>query len=485
MNTEHSLGVSRATVSLITDTPMLMRDPSDETKAELPPEPAPVPGYNEANLKQSDSAPGMVDAAVPAKRHRFRPHVRPVHIHVRVRTFDSMRYRSYRLLWAATVASSSGSWLQQIVIGWLTYHLTQSAFWTSIVLGLDSVPILLAGPLGGLMVDRWDRRKLLAGVYLYQAVLTSSFATLVMLGDERTWHIFVYILLLGFSWVITDPARMSLIPNIVPRAKLVNAFSLNGLAFSITRFVVPALGGVLLALVGAGAALALMAAMQASACALVLGMRIEPSVRPRLRLTAAFSELLEGARYVRGDTVILGLFLLGTIPSLLVMPFVHGLMPVYAAEVFGVGPRGLGLLLSSIGAGATIGTVVLASFTNIGRQGRLILICVVVMGLSMVLFAKLPFVGMVFPILGVLSAGMAVFYAILTTMVQSAVSDDLRGRVSGLFMLAWGVLPVGSLVAGVLAQELGAPTATLIAVGLGAVALTAIVLKFRSLWSLT
>ena len=153
----------------------------------------------------------------------------------RVRTFDSFQYPSYLFLWLATVFSSAGFWLQQVVVGWLTYEVTESAFWTSLALGLDALPILLVGPLGGVLVDNFDRKRLLAVIYSYQAVVTSVFAAIVLTGNLEAWHIFVFIFVMGLSWVVSDPARMSLIANIVPRENLVNAFALNSMAFSVTR----------------------------------------------------------------------------------------------------------------------------------------------------------------------------------------------------------------------------------------------------------
>ena len=193
----------------------------------------------------------------PARRRRFRPHLRPIHIHVRVHTFDSLGYLNFRLICFTTVFSAGGLWLRQVILGWLTYDLTQSAFLTSLVMGLEAFPVLLAGPLGGLLVDRVNRRKMLVLVYAYQATVTLAFSSIVLLDWVETWHIFLYALLMGFAWATADTARTSLISNVVPRENLVNAFSLNSLAYSCTRMAMPALGGVILALVGAGPALLL------------------------------------------------------------------------------------------------------------------------------------------------------------------------------------------------------------------------------------
>ena len=157
------------------------------------------------------------------RRSRFRP----ANLRMRVRTFDSFRYGRYLRLWFAMLCFSSGYWLQQIVVGWLTYDVTGSPMWTSLALGLDALPILLVGPIGGVLVDRFNRKRLIAFIYGYQATVSAIFAAIVLTGNLEIWHIFVYIPLMGVAIVINDPARMSLIANIVPKENLVNAFALK------------------------------------------------------------------------------------------------------------------------------------------------------------------------------------------------------------------------------------------------------------------
>ena len=312
------------------------------------------------------------------------PRVRPMRVH----TFDSFQHRNYRFLWASTLFFSGAFWMQQVIIGWLTYELTQSALLTSLVMGLDALPILIAGPLGGLLVDRWDKRKLLTGVFAYQSVLALGFALLVLLGTVNTWHVFGFVFLMGIGWVIADPARMSLIPAIVPRHSLVNAFALNSLAFSITRLAIPAVGGALLAFAGAGVALLLQGALVALASALALGLgTFATAGQSKLNPRVVLSEILEAVRYIRETPVVLGLLMLGFIPSVLVSPFLHGLIPVYAAEVYKVGPVTLGLLMSAVGAGFLTGTLVLASLGDVQRKGLMIMGCIALICVSMVALA--------------------------------------------------------------------------------------------------
>ncbi len=430
---------------------------------------------------------GVVDAAPPKKRRRIRapvhmPHVRPIHIPVRVHTFDSFRHRNYVLLWFATALSSGGFWLQQVIVGWLTYQVTQSAFWTSLALGLDALPILFVGPVGGLLVDRFNRRKLMAAIYGYQATVTSIFAATVHFGSIEPWHIFAFIVTMGFSWVISDPARMSLIPNIVPRENLINAFALNSMAFSMTRLAAPVVGGVLIVTVGAGLALVLEVVLQAAAAVVVLGIHLAATSRSALSLRDVVRDLRAGIQYVRGQPVLLVLFGLTGLPAILVMPSIQGLMPVYAAEVFDVDARGLGLLLSAIGAGSTLGTFVLASVGDLPAKGPAIVVSVLVLALATLVFSVNGVFATAYLNLMIVSGATMTFFSISNAVIQGTVSDEFRGRVSGLYMITWGLFPIGSVAAGFLAERLGAPHATQIASGVLLLVFGLVAWRFRRLW---
>ena len=406
------------------------------------------------------------------------PRVRPVRVH----TFDSFLHRDYRFLWASTLFFSGAFWMQQVIIGWLTYELTQSALLTSVVMGLDALPILIAGPLGGLLVDRWDKRKLLTGVFTYQSLLAFGFALLVLLGDVSVWHVFGFVFLMGVGWVIADPARMALIPAIVPRHSLVNAFALNSLAFSVTRLAIPAVGGALLAFAGAGVALLLQGALVAVAAALALGLGSFASAgQSKLNPQIVLSEILEAVRYIRDTPVALGLLLLGFIPSVLVSPFLHGLIPVYAAEVYKVGPATLGLLMSAVGAGFLTGTLVIASLGDIQRKGIMIMGCIALIAVSMAALALSPTINMAYPLVAIGSMGTMGFFSITGATMQSILPDNIRGRVSGIYIMTFGAMPLGNLTAGVISENMGAPAATLIACGVVVVAASVLMILFPSI----
>ena len=412
----------------------------------------------------SSSSHNTAVYASPAARRRFRPRVRFPHLGpVRIRTFDSFSYRDYVFLWLSTLFASSGFWLQLVVVGWLAYQVTESAFWTTLALSLDALPILLVGPVGGLLADNFDRKRLLAIIHSYQAVLTAAFAGVVLTGNLEAWHIFAFIFFMGLAWVVTDPTHMSLIPNMVPREKLINAFALKSLAVSVPRLAVPAIGGVLIVIVGPGLTLTLEAALQLCAVFAVLQIRLPKPVKPAIRMPAAFGELRKGVQYVLNEPVLIGLFALAGMCVLLMMPLIHGLMPVYAADVFKVDARGLGLLMSAAGAGSTLGTVLLASMGDIRAKHVLVLSSVTVLALATAIFSVNSFFPMAYLNLMIISAAIMVFLAVSSAVVQSTVSDEFRGRVGGLYVVTWGMLPFGSLAIGFLAERFGAPHATQIA----------------------
>ena len=167
---------------------------------------------------------------------------------------------------------------------------------------------------------------------------------------------------------------------------------------------------------------------------------------------------------------------------MIVFPFAHGLIPVYAAEVYNVGPTGLGFLMASLGAGATIGMVVLASLGDIRNKGLVSIASLVLTALSMVVLSRISSPAIAFPVLMVLSVGVMAFLSTTSATIQSIVPDEFRGRISALYVLTFGLMPVGSLAAGALAENLGAPSATLIGSGIVALLLTVLAVRFRSIW---
>ena len=403
---------------------------------------------------------------------------------VAVHTFDAFRYRNYRFLWASVLGVSGGYWLQQVVIGWLIYDITRSAFLTSIAMGLEAVPLVIAGPIGGFLVDAFDRRRLLVAIYLYKGSLALALGVLVIFWEAGPREIFAFALLAGLSAVISEPARSAIIANTVPKKGLMNAFALVNVGWGGTRMVVPAIGGVLIAAYGAPAALVSQAGLMYGAAAVASMLRIQDGLQERSHLSEIIKGLLVAARYIRDNRVVLALLTFGLAPSLILFPFVFGLIPVYAAEVFQVGPTGLGALMSASGIGMLSGTIVVASLGDVRAKGKLVISGVAMTALCMGAFSQMTWFLGGFGILVLMSMFIPLVTTTVQATIQSIVPDHLRGRIAGFAIVTWGAFPVGSLVAGTLAEMFGVQTTTLIGAGLLGVMLTAQVLTFRFMWRL-
>ena len=445
--------------------------PVSRAMADAIPAPAPIPAPASPVAPEPQappvSTPVPVGDAPAVPRRRLprlgrHPRLRPIHIHVRVHTLDSLRYRDYRLFWFSTLFMSGGLWVYELVIGWLTYDLTRSPLLTSLALGLGTLPYLLVAPVGGVLADRFDRRKVLVANAAYQAVLTAGFSALVVMGVAATWHIFAFILAIGVSAAVHDPTRFAIVPSLVPRQNLVNAVALQGLAFNVARLAVPAAAGLLIALLGPGRTLFVASALYLSAAAAVQAMDLARGDQRDAAQDKPLTKLMEGARYVKSEPLVLTLILLGGVPLLVIFPFVHGLLPVYAAEVFEVGPTGLGLLLSSLGVGASVGTVIIASLGDFAHKGRYMLVGLALVVASTVFFSHTPSFISPLLVLMFMAGSLTTYFTLSGAVLYSVVPDNLRGRVSSLGVMTWGLLPLASLLSGGLATLLGAPTATLI-----------------------
>jgi hypothetical protein len=399
-----------------------------------------------------------------------------------VHTLDSLRYRDFRLLFATTMLVSAGAWTRVVVVGWLAYSLTQSPLITSLALGLDALPLLIVSPLGGMLADMWDRRTILAVTIVFHAAVIGTLAAVVSTGNVAIWQIFALILLEGSASAFLSPSYVSIVASIVPKERLVNAFALTSLAGNSTRLVFPAIAGVILAVVGPAPALAMGAGLFLVGGVAVLFMKVRGNEPEADADSPRKASIGESVSFVRSKPIIVAMLGLSLLPLMLLGPFVTGLLPVYASEVYEVGPAGLGLLTSALGAGATLGIIVLASFGAIGNQLRVVIITLALAGIAMAGFSFSPTMLLSLPLLMLLSAAASTSMTLGGAAVQSLTPGRMRGRVSGIHEMTLGLFPLGTLASGVLAQFLGAPAATLIAAGAMVTVLSAVAFAYRGIW---
>jgi MFS transporter, DHA1 family, staphyloferrin A biosynthesis exporter len=393
------------------------------------------------------------------------------------RTFAALRYRDFALLWTSLTITASGQWLQQITLSWLVFDMTGSALHLGTINGLRMLPFLFTSLYAGVLADRLDRRRLMMGTQLYLVVITLVMAVVLLSGRAAIWHLYVFTFVSGLGWSFTMPVRSALVPALVPRAELMNAIALTSATFNVARVIGPAIGGVLLATVGGGGNFLVQAGMYAVVVGLVAAMRVPalPSVqRVHGEQVSMWASLLEGLRYIRGNRLVVTLLLLSLVSMLVGMPY-QSLLPMFAKEVHHIGSGGLGLLMACSGVGAIAGTLAIAGAGDFPHKGRVQLLALGGTGVALVLFSQTTWLPLALLFLMVVGGAQMVGMTLNQTLIQASITDEMRGRVSSVHMLDAGLMPLGSLAAGVLAELLGAPaTVTVMGAMLAGLAILAL-----------
>jgi predicted MFS family arabinose efflux permease len=389
-----------------------------------------------------------------------------------LRPFSS---RAYRYLFVGTALTMTGNFMQQVAQGWLIYDLTDSPTWLGIVSFARGFPMLILALVAGVVVDRFDRRTVLVTAQGLTALVAVVQAVLIATDLVQPWHVALLAFLGGCLFVLIIPSRQALVSTTVERSLLGPAIALMSTGQNSGRVLGPALAGVLIAALGVAMSFVVQAAgfVLALLCAAMLGPRPPISAS---RKVSPFSSLMEGVRYVWDDPTVLALMALQAIPAFLIMPYTQ-LLPIFARDILHTGPDGLGVLMMANGVGSVLGAVAIV-FLPFRRQGLFLFTSLATFGLLLAAFAVSTWLPLSTGIMGLLGVAQAVYLASNNTLVQVATPDELRGRVMSVYMMTWGLMPLGSLPQGVLADWLGAPA---VAVGTGLLScLVVIIVAARS-----
>jgi MFS family permease len=371
-------------------------------------------------------------------------------------TLRAFQSRNYRLYFTGQGISLIGTWMQRIAMSWLVYRLTDSAFMLGLVGFLSALPAFLFSPFAGVIADRYDRRPMLITVHSL-ALLQALILSLIVLAEVVTiWHILILGLLLGLVEALEMPLRLSFLSEIVSKQNMGNAIALNSSMVNASRLVGPSLAGILIAWMGEGVCFLLNSISYLGVICSLLMMRVSPVPKPTHR-SRILKELQDGFAYAYSFTPIRDMLLLLGLMSLVAMPYTV-LMPVFAKDVLQGGPHTLGFLLGASGVGALLGAIYLASRKSVLGLTKWIPIGALLFGGTLLLFALSHLFWLSLLLMLVSGFGMIVQLASSNTLIQTIVAEDKRGRVMSLFVMAWrGMVPFGSLLAGLMASRMGAP----------------------------
>ena len=394
-----------------------------------------------------------------------------------VHTFSSLAHMSYRYLWIGTLFMSLGQWIQQVTLGYVMYDLTGSSVLLGVMSTVRALPFLFLSPVAGVIVDRVDRRKLLLAIQGSLVVTAIAMGLFVRSGLLEPWHLFVFSIITASAWAANQPLRQALVSMVVPREQVSNAVALNSVAFNITKIVGPALGGFLIAWVGASGNFLVQGLAYVAVLVSVGQIRLAATEGEPAQ-GSVWANMVEGFSYIRGSPAVLALLIAALVPSVMAMPY-QTLMPVFQKDVLNVGPEGLGLMLAAPGIGAVICTLGLASFSErVRRKGYILLVAMAATGICLILFSRTTTLPWAMVALVGLGGFQILYNATNMTMLQLIVPDVLMGRVMSLYMINVGLSPAGALFGGIMTQAVGAP-ATLALMGALVVAM-AVVMFFRN-----
>jgi MFS family permease len=367
----------------------------------------------------------------------------------------SLAHRNYRLYFAGQGVSLVGTWMQQVAISWLVYQMTGSSFQLGMVMFCGQVPALFLSPVAGVLIDRWNRHRVLMLTQSLAMIQALLLASLTLSGMIQVWHLIVLSLCLGMINTFDMTTRQAFLAEMVTdRADLSNAIALNSSLVNGARLVGPTLAGFVLAQASAGVCFLLNGLSYIAVLLALAAMRLQP--RPHLHQRMPLWEgLRTGFRYVAGFAPIRTLLLLLALTSLTGTSYVV-LLPEFTVQRLHGDAHTLGMLTGASGLGALTGALFLASRKSVLGLGGWIAFAIALLGTALVSFTRVSDLRLALLVLFAIGFSMMVHMASSNTLLQTLVAEDKRGRVMSFYTMAFlGMAPLGSLLTGTLAARFG------------------------------
>ncbi|MGC8970800.1 MAG: MFS transporter [bacterium] len=400
----------------------------------------------------------------------------------RISTFESLRYRNFRLFWSGQLISLIGSWIQNVAQGWLVLELTNSPFLLGLVNSIGSLPILFFSMIAGVIADRVRKRNLIIATQISLTILAFILGLLTSTDLVRIWHVIIIVFLVGVVNAFDMPARQSFVIELVGRESLMNAIALNSSIFNAARTIGPAIAGIMVSSIGIAGCFYINAI---SFIPVIIGLylingefRVE---REDFSNISLLEDLRLGLIYLKSNRDVFIIILMVAINSVFGMPYTV-FMPVFARDVFKVGARGLGFLMASVGIGALVDALVVATIGRYRRKGRILFIGISLLSIFLIIFSLSK--SYILGLLALVFTGffMIMFTATANTLVQTYVRDDMRGRIMSTYTMFFiGMTPLGSLQARAISSRWGVTTAVLLGGILNLLMAITIFIKFPNI----
>ena len=373
-------------------------------------------------------------------------------------------------MWTGSLLSWSAQWIQQAALGWVVYEITGSGALLGAVLGVRAIPMILLVPVSGIAADRYDRRRLLQACQAFAAAVSFALGAALALEMVGTWMLFAFTMMMGASNVMDRPARMTTAFDLVPREVVPRAVALNTMGFSMVRIAGPSIAGYLIAWFGAAGSFFVQAGLYAAAALMVLVIAFPPRKAP-VDDRSALSAMREGLRYSATEPRLRLLLFLGVLPYFLLVPVWGTLFPIYVKDQFLAGPQALGLLLTSVGLGGTLGGLMAGWLARRQRQALIQAAWILVMAAAILGISLSPSVAAAafFGFVG--GAAEMAHTASNMAMLQMAAPEAMRGRIVALTMLYPAFISIGAFLAGPLSDLLGVRGASMAVAGVASAAI--------------
>ncbi len=398
--------------------------------------------------------------------------------------FRAFANRGYLRLWIANFLSYTPRWMQLTFLAWLILELTNSPWYVALIGFFSSMPMLVFGLLGGLLADRFNRRRLLLVLQTANVVINLLFTLLLAAGAMRVWQGYLVILVTGSSWALGFPSRRALIFDLLGTSDITNAVALDSVGMNASRILGPACAGALITLVGVTGGFVIVTATYALGLLLLFTLRLQQDERLTPRRENIVRNLIEGFRYISQDRVMMADVYITVAMNFLLFPYMQ-MIPVLARDVLHVGPTLMGFLQGAEGVGALIGSLGLAAFTMVRYHGRVFVMGSLVGLLALLVLSMSRWYIISFPAMLILGIGTAGFGTMQSTIVMLMSKEDMRGRALGVISLAIGAGPLGSLVLGAIADAISPVFALRLHALLGIIVLSLIVLVLPTIMDRT